>query len=136
MSALTTTLGNAILSEVFGGTAYSAPGTWYFALFTADPTISGSATAECTYTSYARVSVTNNTTNFPAAASLAGASGAAITFPQSTGGTNTATHVGICAAGTAGVNDVRLKAPLNASAIITSGVTPRFAAGALTWSAA
>ena len=45
----------------------ASPATWYAALLMAAPT-DGDETSEveCSYTGYARISITNNTTNFPA----------------------------------------------------------------------
>lgn len=53
-------------------------------------TKTGASIAEATYTSYARVAITNNATNFVAstgtgAATKTGSAGGAITWPQNTG---------------------------------------------------
>lgn len=72
-----------VLDHVFGAAAYSAPATLYFALFTAAPDDTGGGT-EATGGSYARKSVTNNATNFPAAAAGAKSNGTAITFVTAT----------------------------------------------------
>lgn len=132
--ALSTTEGNSIGSEIFGGTAHAAEGTWHVALFTASPTIAGLGTNEvATGTGYARVAVTNDTTNFPATSALAGANGAAITFPISTGSWGTITHFGLCNSTTEGTSDVWHFGALTAPVVITSGQTASFAVGALTW---
>jgi hypothetical protein len=72
-----------LLDHVFGAAAYTAPGTIHIAAFTATPSDSGGGT-EVTGGSYARVAVTNNSTNFPAASAGAKANGTAITFPEAT----------------------------------------------------
>jgi hypothetical protein len=72
-----------LLDHVFGAAAYTAPATLYVALYTATPSDTGGGT-EVTGGSYARVAVTNNATNFPAAAAGAKANGTAITFPSPT----------------------------------------------------
>lgn len=77
-------LENEVLDHVFGAAAYSAPATLYAALFTAAPSDAGGGT-ECSGGSYARVSITNNATNFPAAVGGAKSNGTAITFPEATG---------------------------------------------------
>lgn len=66
MGSLTDYMENKLVNLYFGGTAYSNPGTHYFALFTADPTDSTGGTEVSTgsWTNYARISVTNNTTNY------------------------------------------------------------------------
>ena len=72
-----------LLDHVFGAAAYTAPATLYAALYTATPSDTGGGT-EVTGGSYARVAVTNNATNFPAASAGAKANGTAITFPSPT----------------------------------------------------
>lgn len=57
-----------LLDHVLGNAAYSAPATVHFAWFTALTGEAGGGT-EATGGGYARVAVTNNATNFPAAAS-------------------------------------------------------------------
>jgi hypothetical protein len=63
-------LESALLDEALGGTDWAPPGTIYVALSTApfDPTATGAAMNEVAGGSYARVALTNNGTNFPAAA--------------------------------------------------------------------
>lgn len=75
----TTYFANKILDHVRGNTAYTPPATLYYGLFTAVPTVAGGGT-EVTGGSYARVGLTNNTTNFPNAASGAKSSGAVASF--------------------------------------------------------
>lgn len=53
-----------LLDHVWGNSAYTAPATVYVSAHTADPTDAGTGT-EVSGGSYARVAVTNNTTNFP-----------------------------------------------------------------------
>ena len=62
------TLRNAILDHVLGGPDYTRLATVYIALFTAAPTSSGGGTEVSTSggTSYARLSVTNDTTSWSA----------------------------------------------------------------------
>lgn len=73
----------AMLDELQGGTAFAADATQFAALFTTVPADDGSGGVEANYTSYARVSVTNNTTNFPSANPKLNAN--AINFPTATG---------------------------------------------------
>lgn len=73
----------AVINELFGGTAFAADATLYAALFTTVPADDGSGGVEANYTGYARVSVTNNTTNFPSANPKLNAN--AINFAQATG---------------------------------------------------
>jgi hypothetical protein len=61
-------LANKILDGMNGGTDYTQPATTYFALLTVTCTPAGGGT-EVTGGSYARIAVTNNSTNWPAASS-------------------------------------------------------------------
>lgn len=71
----------ATLNERYGGTAFGAPATVYVALFSASPTDAGGGT-ELSGGAYARVSVTNNTTNWPAGNPKS--NGTSITYAQAT----------------------------------------------------
>lgn len=85
---------------------------------------------ETAYTNYARQAVARST-GWDAAASGATANDATISFPQCGVTGATLTHV---ATGTAasGVGTVWHYGALNASLAVSSGITPQFAAGALT----
>ena len=94
-------LENKILDHILGGGDYTRPATVYISLHTADPGETGAN--ETTGTSYARKDVTNNATNFPAAAAGAKANGTAINFATpGAGGWGTVTHFGIWDAVSAG----------------------------------
>lgn len=77
-----------VLDAVLGQTALPAIATVYVALFSVTPTDAGGGTELATATSpgYARVAVTNNTTNFPNASAGAKTNGVDITFPVNTSG--------------------------------------------------
>jgi hypothetical protein len=94
-----------LLNQFFNATAFAFPGTLYFGLWTASLTASstGSTAGETTYTGYARVAVTANTTNFPTSSSGAAIqNGTAITFGANTAGTPAITFVAILDAVTTG----------------------------------
>ena len=76
-------LAHKFLNLIYGATAYTPPATLYCAFFTAAPTAAGGGT-EVSGGSYARVAVTNNTTNFPAAVGQIKRNANAITFPTPT----------------------------------------------------
>jgi hypothetical protein len=82
MGSFTNDAENTILDAVFGGSALGAPATYYVALTTTAPTDSAAGTevSTGTWTNYARVAVTNNATNFPAASGGAKSNGTAIAF--------------------------------------------------------
>lgn len=81
------TLEAAILNHVFGGGDYARPATLYLAIYTAAPSDAGGGT-EATGGGYARLSITNNGTNFPAATGTAPTekdNGVDFDFPAATG---------------------------------------------------
>lgn len=94
-------LENEILDHLLGNAAYAAPATVHVGLYTAVPTDAGGGT-EVTGGSYARAAVTNNATNWPAAAAGAKANGTAITFPAPTANWGVVVAFGIFDAATAG----------------------------------
>ena len=66
---------NAMLDARFGS---GAPATYYAAVYVSGVEVSGNG--------YARVAITNNVTNFPAAAAGVQTNGTEIAWPQATGG--------------------------------------------------
>jgi hypothetical protein len=129
MSALSSYLENKINDHVLGGSDYTRPATVYFALYTSAPTETGGG-SECSGGSYARVSVTNNSTNFPASSSGVKANGTAITFPTATANWGTVAAFGVFDASTGG--NLLYFGTLSATRTVTSGDTARFAAGDFT----
>jgi hypothetical protein len=133
------TFENDFLLLVFNATAIaniadnaaSSPLTnLYVSLHTGDPGEAGSQTTnECAYTSYARVAVARSGSGWTVS-SNAVTNAAAITFPQATGGSETATHfaVGTAASST---GKVLYKGALSSSLAISNGITPEFGAGDL-----
>lgn len=78
-------LENELLDHAIGGATWSPPGTWYIAAYTATPSDAGGGTEVGAGNNYARVAVTNNATNFPAASGGAKSNGTAIVFPTASG---------------------------------------------------
>lgn len=77
----------SLLDYVFNATAYSGPGTTLkFAAMRTLPGVNGAGGVELSGSGYARVSVTRNTTNFPASTLGSGiiTNGTAIQFPVPT----------------------------------------------------
>ena len=117
----------ALLNSLFGkssdfGALASAP-TMNVALMTAVPNKDGTGGTEANYTSYARV--TTSASDWTASSGADPIkNGAAIDFPEATGGNNLVTHFAVYDANTAG-NLIAFGA-LNASITVTSGVEPRF----------
>lgn len=80
-------------ADAWYGATTLGPSTVYFGLWTSSLSASstGSTAGEASYTGYARVAVTNNSTNFPAATgttSAAKSNANAVTFGQNTGGSS------------------------------------------------
>ena len=116
-----------IANSQFGGGATTwAPATWYVGLSTTTPAGDGTAFSEPVGGAYARVAVTNNSTNWPAATTGDGvtrkANGAKITFPNPTGSWGTITHYGIFTASSGGTPEYTC--PLDVSISPKSGNTP------------
>lgn len=105
MAGFTNYLEGKVLDLIFGATAYSVPGTIYAALFTTCPIDDGTGGTEVSGGSYARVAITNNTTNFPNA-TLGNPStkknGTVITFPTATANWGTVIGMGFYDASSAG----------------------------------
>lgn len=106
------------------------PGNFYVALHTADPGETGDqTTSECAYTSYARVAVARSSAGWTIAANNA-SNTAAVTFPQCTGGSETATYFSVGRENT-GVGEIIGSGVLTNPLAIGVGVTPEFAIGEL-----
>lgn len=121
-----------LLDHVLGNTAYTAPSNVYVALYTATPSDSGGGT-EVTGGSYARVALTNNTTNWPNASGTsptAKSNGTTITFPTATADWGTVTSFGIFDASTSG--NLLYWSTLNANKVISNGDTATFTNGNIT----
>jgi hypothetical protein len=124
-------LENKVLDLLLGGVSYTVPTTVYIALYTAAPTDAGGGT-EVSGGGYARVAVTNNATNFPAASGGSKSNGTTITFPTATADWGTVVAVGIFDASTSG--NLLFWANLTTSKTVQNGDTAQFASGSLTFS--
>ena len=108
----------------------SAAGNMYISLHTGDPGEAGDqTTSECDYTSYARVAVARSGSGWTVSGNNV-SNAAAVTFPQCTGGTNTATHFGIGFAAS-GAGSLYMSGALDSSLAISNGINPEFAIGEL-----
>lgn len=121
----------ANIGDATGLRGSTTAGSFYIALYTADPGETGTATTnEATYTSYARVAVARST----AAWTVSGNSvtnDATISFPACTGGTNTITHFGVVET-SSGAGALHFSGALTSSLAVSSGITPSFSASQLT----
>lgn len=130
-------LRNKILDITLSGASntWTSLGTVYVALSTAAFSASsvGSSFSEVSNTStgYARVAVTANSTNFPAASGGSKSNGTAINFPAATATWGTVTSFYILDASTNG--NVLYGGDLTTARTILSGDTASFASAALTF---
>lgn len=122
-------LENELLDHVWGNSAFAAPGTIYVGLSTTAPADNGTNITEPSGGSYARVAVTNNLTNWPAAVSGAKANGATITFPQATGAWGTVSYF-FCSDAASGGN-ILGSGSLTTPKTIDNGDTASFSIGDL-----
>lgn len=127
MGSLNDNMELKILNEIWGGTNYAPVATMYLALYTAAPNDAGGGT-EASYTGYSRVSITNNTTNWPAAAAGSKNNGVAFTFGTNTGTpTQTVSHVVFYTSATATTEASRIAwGTLTASKPIAQNDIPKF----------
>ena len=121
-SSLTTTKANSILTAELKTTGR------YGALFTADPTDTGSVANEVSGGSYARQALTFGDD----AASRTIANTTLIEFPIATTDEGTIAYFGICQAGTGGVADMDWHGALTTPKAITTNDQLKFAIGAIT----
>jgi len=121
MGSLTNFAENELIDHVFG-TAYTPVSNIYVALFTVDPTDSGTLTNEANYTGYAREEITVGVS-----ASRRVTQDALVTFSQCTGGSNDITHWGIMDGDTEGSNNMLAYGSLTSTKTVSSGKTPSIA---------
>lgn len=134
-------LSQQIAGQVDGDTSITAVTTWYIALYTSsiDGTMNGATANEAAYTSYARLSLTNNTTIFPAGTTVSTEQNqnqwpgdAVKSFATSTGGSATVTYLAKLT-GNAGTSADKCGAWCSVtSTAIASGDTPQLAQNAAT----
>ncbi len=123
-----------LLDHVLGGADYARPATVYIALYTVDPSDAGGGTEVSTdnWSNYARVAITNNATNWPAATGESPATksnGTEIDF-----GTATIVPASVVVTAFAildGSSNFLYWAELTADKTITNGDPVKFAVGAL-----
>lgn len=122
------------LDGILGGAALALSATVYVALFTVAPTEAAGTGTEVSGGAYARASVTNNATNWPAATTdgagvSSKANGTTITFPTATAAWGTIVAFAIMDAASGG--NKLYYGNLSTSKAIASGDTATFAAGAI-----
>ena len=119
----------ALIGDAAGLQPSAADGDLFIALFEDDPTDADVGT-ESTYTSYARIAVARTTGGvaWTITANVI-TNTALVTFPTSTGGSSTCTHIGIMTALVAG--ELLYHGPLGSSILVETDDIPKFAIGAI-----
>jgi hypothetical protein len=127
-------LENEILDHILSAATYTAPATVYIGLWTSALTdaSTGATAGEVSGGSYARVAVTNNATNWPAASGGSKSNGADFTFPTATAGWGTVTHFAILDSATLGAGNILYWADLTVSKTVSNGDIVKFATGSIT----
>jgi hypothetical protein len=123
-----------IQDHVLGATVFTTPATVYMGLWTAtlDDTSTGATAGEVSGGSYARVSITNNTTNWPNASGITALkqNGVAINFATPSAGWGTVTYWALVDSSSGAGNILYFGALTNSKTINTSD-TVSFAINAL-----
>lgn len=112
--------------------SYRAGATQYLAMFTADPSETGSIADEADYTGYARVALTKSSAWTGTASPFTNA--ALIQFGACTAGTNALTHFAVVDTASGAVN-MMISGALSATLNVSAGIQPQFASGVLSISA-
>jgi hypothetical protein len=129
--AITYLSGNRILDQQYGAVAPTVPSSYFLALSTTTPTISGTNFTEPTTvsTAYARVEIVNNKTTWGNAESASLSNAIEILFPESTLAWGTITYVGLYDSGTVGAGNLLYFGELTPSRIIQTGTIISFGIG-------
>lgn len=133
MGSMSTAVQDLVLDELFGNGANNvAPTSYYIALSLTTPTNAGDNVTEPAGFGYARVSYTNNVTNWPSATGNLKSSGTLITFPTASGGAwGNVTHWCLYSSATGGTADFRGWGALDTEQTISDGSYVVFGTGAL-----
>lgn len=135
MGGLVDSMKNSVLDALLGASATLMPGTVYLGALLAAPNEDGTGVVEPAGGAYARLAITNNGTNFPAAASGMKSNGVDLTMATATGANwGNITHVGIFDAASGG--NLRLKGALDSPRNVLDGDVMKFLATTLKLQAA
>lgn len=132
MASMTNALENELLDGLLGVTPFTTETTYYLALFTADPTETGSTADEVVGNGdYTRISLAGK---FTASSGITGISAntAEIAFTQCAIAWGTITHIAVCRSNVIGTADLDLVGALILEIPTTIGYTFKFNIGDLT----
>lgn len=117
----------ANVGDATGLRGSSTAGSLYASLHTADPGEAGSqTTSESAYTSYARVAVARSGAGWTVSTNTV-VPAADITFPAGTGGSGTATHMGV-GTDSSGAGTLLYSGTITPNIVTGNGVTPKILA--------
>lgn len=122
----------ANLGDATGLRGATTAGSFYISLHTADPGEAGTqTTSEATYTGYARVAVARTSGGWTVSGATV-SNTATITFGACTAGSNTITHFAI-GRDSSGTGEIIISGAIGGSGSlpVSAGITPSFAASAL-----
>lgn len=123
----------AVLNQIFVGTAlpWDANTDLWIALHTADPGEAGSAiTSEATYGGYSRVALTRATDFTVSGNQVSNAN--LEQFPQCSSGSETISYASIVTSAS-GAGTIIVRAALNTSIPVSTGIQPQFSSNALSF---
>jgi hypothetical protein len=120
MAGFTDPAENETLDAWFGSTVLG-PATWHIGLMSVAHADAGTGGTEFTGNNYARINLTNNATNFPAAAAGAKSNGTVIRSNTSSGAWGTAVQLAFYEASTGGVPQVLVDIPIGQRQNIDAG---------------
>lgn len=129
MGSLANYAENKALDHVFGGPDFTRPATLYLGLSTTLINDDGTGITEPVGGGYARLAITNNATNFPAAVNGAKSNGVEFRFAVANGDWGLCTHW-FFSDGDPGGNIIG-HGELSVHKLVRAGDTPRFAVGEL-----
>ena len=125
----------ASIGDVTGLRGSSTAGSLYVSLHIADPGETGDqTTSETSYTNYVRIAVVRSAVGWTVTNDTA-VNAAEIAFAQCGATGATLTHFGIGTA-SSGTGTLLFKGALTSQLVVSNGITPKFAASALTVTAA
>ena len=129
--ALVDRMERLILDGILGVAGYTFPTTAYLALFTADPTGTGSVANELIGNGYARVNLSGKFSLTTGTAGIS-ANTSTVNFPQATANWAVVTHFAFMESGVQGTDDMMDRSPLVAPVTILLGETFGILIGDLT----
>ena len=124
-TALLNLIFNKSLDAIFGTLSGTGDANYYLALFTADPTETGSLTSEATYGNYDRIPVARVAGGWTVSGNQA-SNTALVQFIKSTATAADVKYVGVMSGGTVGAGTMLISLKLTTDTPTTTGIQPQF----------